>query len=499
MPYIFEQCPPEPSALINSLRAFGYDLSMAISDLIDNSISAQASRISIDYDWNRGNPWIRILDDGTGMSETTLKNAMRLGSKSPLEDRDPTDLGRFGLGLKTASFSQCKVLSVRSKTIDNMPATRVWDLDHVRITGKWELGTRANNDGEDLLSTLDELKSGTVVVWQNLDRIVGAEVIDNDESRDFFLAKFEPVSRYLEAVYHRFLTGNNRISISVGVHKCNPWDPFLVTNNFTEKKSTEALHDGIVLVTPFVLPHISNRSKRETDEGAGLLGWNAHQGFYVYRNKRMIIQGGYLDFNLTPEEHFKLCRIRVDLPNTLDHEWSIDVRKATASPPSKVRRDLKRIATATRSEAVKVYRARSGGRTQIMGGKSNHPVWLKQSRAGKILYRINSNNEAISAILEEIDAGERWVRKLFHLIEANVPFRQIIIDNAEHEDCQVDLPDDISMPPVELLDVCKLIFLRKVGGGVDPHMAADFTCAFFDHHPAYRAMLDDLIAKGMKE
>ena len=135
----YEECAPKPEAMINSLRAFGYDLSMAIADLVDNSIFAKAKNIAIDYDWNDGVPWIRISDDGLGMTEARLKEAMRLGSQSPLEERAKGDLGRFGLGLKTASFSQCKMLTVCTRTAKSGSAIRCWDLDHVRVSRKWEL------------------------------------------------------------------------------------------------------------------------------------------------------------------------------------------------------------------------------------------------------------------------------------------------------------------------------------------------------------------------
>ena len=136
----FEECPPRADAIIHSLRAFGYDLGMAIADLIDNSIFADANNIWVEYAWNEGNPWIRILDDGTGMTEERLVEAMRLGTKSPLEERDSKDLGRFGLGLKTASFSQCKLLTVITKTSEGKTSARFWDIDHVRNSRNWLLG-----------------------------------------------------------------------------------------------------------------------------------------------------------------------------------------------------------------------------------------------------------------------------------------------------------------------------------------------------------------------
>ena len=360
----YEDCPPKPEAMITSLRAFGYNLSMAVADLIDNSIFAQAKKIHVDYDWNDGNPWVRILDDGIGMSESRLRDAMRLGSQSPLDERSPEDLGRFGLGLKTASFSQCRILTVKTRSKRGKISIRCWDLDHVVKRKRWEISRRAPAGTRPLLSFLDSMKQGTVVLWQKLDRIIGEQSGGNgketEEAEEHFLACFRSVALYLEIVFHRYLSGRDAVSISIGRHTCRPWDPFLQSNAFTQKLSTERLDNGKAVVTPFVLPHVSKRNNEETQIGSGLYGWNAHQGFYVYRNRRMIIAGGYLDFDFTPEEHFKLCRIMVDLPNEVDHDWSIDVRKATASPPSRVRNDLERIVKATRGKAVQIYRTRTG-------------------------------------------------------------------------------------------------------------------------------------------
>jgi len=489
----YEDCPPKPEAMINSLRAFGYDLPMAIADLVDNSIFAKAKNIVIDYAWNAAKPWIRIADDGTGMSEVRLREAMRLGSQSPLETRAKEDLGRFGLGLKTASFSQCRAVTVYTKTGPGQTATRCWDLEHVQESRRWELSTKAPSGARELLGVLDRQERGTVVLWQKLDRIVAEDAAEDDGDEDAFLEKFQQVVQYLEMVFHRYLAGRNRIRISVGRHKCEAWDPFLTSNKFTQELSAEALEDGRVMVTPFVLPHVSKRTKEETARGSGLYGWNAHQGFYVYRNQRMIIPGGYLDFDLTPEEHFKLCRIRVDLPNDLDHEWCVDVRKASASPPPRVRGDLERIAKASRAKAVRIYRARTGSARTTQHRDTKHDVWLRKHRGDKIVYEINRANEAIVRILNEVQPAKAWVRKLFHLLEKSVPYRLIILDNAEHEDCQVDLPPATGRPPQELLDLCGEMFLERLKRGGDPNQVADYVCAFFDDHVGYRAMLDKMI------
>ena len=357
----FEECPPRADAMIHSLRAFGYDLGMAVADLIDNSIFAGAKNVLVSYSWNDGNPWVRVTDDGSGMQEEYLVEAMRLGTKSPLEKRDPEDLGRFGLGLKTASFSQCKLLSVWTKTCDGKPAMRFWDLDQVQSSRSWLLGKVPPKDSRALLVPVHEHESGTVVLWQNIDRVVDRFGGVNDKPENMFLERFLSVKEYLEMVFHQYLESrSNRITVTVGTALCEPWDPYLRTNHFTQELSSEKYEDSRVSVVPYVLPHVSKRSTPENMHGGGPKGWNAQQGFYIYRNRRMIVSGGYLDFDLKAEEHYKLARIRVDIPNDMDHEWSIDVRKAVAIPPDRLRGELLRIAKATRQKAAEVYRARTG-------------------------------------------------------------------------------------------------------------------------------------------
>lgn len=487
-----ELCPPRPEALIYSLRAFGYDLSMAIADLIDNSIYAKASEIIIDYAWNDGNPWICIIDNGQGMSECDLKEAMRPGSSSPLDTRQVDDLGRFGLGLKTASFSQCSLLTVRSKTSNGSDSVRCWDLEHVCRTKKWELLTQAPQCSSALLKHLDSYKHGTMVLWQRLDRLINDNQNNSKKAEEHFLDMFSKVVQYLEMVFHRFLGGKNVLEITVGRHKCEPWDPFLTGNNFTQELSTEPLAGGKIIVKPFVLPHVSKRTLYETQRGAGFKGWNAHQGFYLYRNRRMIIPGGYLDFSYAPEEHYKLCRIMIDLPNSFDHEWSIDVRKAAASPPSSIRADLERILKATRLAAVRVYRVRTGRAIKTSVRDNKYSVWLRKRRGDKILYEINRDHEVLRKILDEVNTSKSWERKLFHLIEKTVPHRGIIQDNAEHEDCHVALPEDISKPPASLLAFCEEMYHSAIAAGRKQEDAVDYVCAFFDDHIAYRIFLENI-------
>ena len=312
----FEDCPPRADSLINSLRAFGYNLGMALADLIDNSIFAEAKKIEIDYEWNEGDPWVRIIDDGKGMTEKQLFKAMKVGSSSPNEDRNPNDLGRFGLGLKTASWSQCKYLLVRTKTPDGEISTRYWDLDHVEKSNKWEIGKIINKEQETLVSPISEYNSGTVIVWKKLDRFFDNSPEGISNSYIIFNRRFlKEVVPYIEMVFHKLIgKGKNKINIFVSEHKCEPWDPYLLKNSFTQTLYKEKFENDRVKVLPYVLPHFSKRNAEENEDGAGPLGWNAQQGFYVYRNKRMIVSGGYLNLaGLKQEEHLKLARIELEI------------------------------------------------------------------------------------------------------------------------------------------------------------------------------------------
>lgn len=489
----YENCAPEAGAMISSLRAFGYDFATAIADLIDNSLFARASNISVEYSWDNGKPWFRITDDGCGMTEKTLKAAMRLGSTSPLEERQENDLGRFGLGLKTAAFSQGKLLTVKSKTTKRNAVIRCWDLDHVAKTNRWDLSLRAPADSEHLLNSLDKLDHGTVVLCQNLDRLTLD--IDDPEAEDNFHEKFQHVANYLEMVFHRFLSGKQKVKIRVGRHECRPWDPFLESNSFTQKRYEQKLSPRSIEVAPFILPHVSKRTQEESSRGSGLYGWNAHQGFYVYRNKRMIIAGGYLDFDFKSEEHHKLCRIRIDLPNSVDHEWGIDVRKATASPPSHVRRDLERIAKSTRNEACEIYRARTGTQSRRLPRASKGEIWSRHRKGEKIVYTINRENEAIAQLMKKHQLKKKTVNQLFHLIEHSIPHRNIVIDNTNHEDCLVDLPPDLDPPSSELIKICENIFRGYLRKQRDPHEARKITISCMPPHVAYGAHIDKIIEK----
>ena len=166
--------PPNASALIEGHRDFGYDLKTALADVIDNSISAGATSVKLEVDTSSDDPWLAIVDNGTGMSEEELIEAMRLGSKNPTDARESGDLGRFGLGLKSASFSQCRSLTVLSRK-EGVTSCARWDLDHVARRNTWALELLGKNASLSCWRHLEGYANGTVVLWEKLDRLSGGD------------------------------------------------------------------------------------------------------------------------------------------------------------------------------------------------------------------------------------------------------------------------------------------------------------------------------------
>jgi len=471
-----EESNPSAEALVLSLRAMGYDLSTAIADLIDNSISAHASIIDINFSWNSGSPWIMLSDDGEGMNESELKKAMKPGSRSPLETRDKGDLGRFGLGLKTASWSQCMKMTVLSKKNDSLH-NRCWDLQHVIDTDAWELLLEIPDKTEELMQkNLLKYNSGTVVLWENLDRIIGDfDGEDDDTMKNQFQEKLvNKVKQHLQMVFHRYLSGKNPIKINVGPYVCEGWDPFLTKHESTEEISSERLKDSNIEITPYILPHSSKMTEQEKKEAQGPNGWALQQGFYVYRQKRMIIGGGYLDLDLKSMDQHRLCRIKVDITNDLDHEWRVDVKKATASPPLRYRSDLNRIAESTRDKSSRRYRKRSSFSTPS-GNKSasQQDVWTRKRIGTKYLYKINRKGPAIEFMRDQFGISKSNLNDLLFLIERTVPHRSITVDNNDLNDSTVEIPEEHVKPSSSMILVAEKYVQQLIDKGKSKVDAVD--------------------------
>ncbi|NPD85368.1 ATP-binding protein [Lentimicrobium sp. L6] len=428
--YISEETPPKAGAMINTFRAFGYNLQTAIADIIDNSISAKSQNIWINYEWNGAESWLTICDDGEGMDVQTLVNAMTPGSKDPNDERDANDLGRFGLGLKTSSFSQCKNLTVASKKNGFNTIKRAWDLDFVNKTGKWSLLDYISN--EQYFERLSSQKSGTCVIWEKLDRLIGNSHKENEAARIVFLEELALVESHLSIVFHRFLE-KRKFKLWINESLVLPWDPFMKEEDGGQLVSDELLDDGNVHVKCYVLPHISKITAEERIL-AKTEDWYKLQGFYIYRNERLLLYGDWLGL-FTKNEHYKNARILIDIPNKLDHDWKIDIKKATATPSIIIRKDLVRLGKLTRSNAANIYRFRGN---QLMlddsiTSFSFQSIWkASKHRDGAINYYINEEHPIVSKILNAQKIEPKELKSLLKLIGNTTPVESIIQNYSEN-------------------------------------------------------------------
>ena len=359
---------PNPAALVESLRAFPYSPSSAIADLIDNSITAKARVIRINGHWNNGNPTIEVIDNGKGMDMECLQEALRFAGEGPGATRDLSDLGRFGLGLKTASLSQCSRMTVT--TVNNEVTSNLgWDVDELRNNGGLWIPVKSSDEVIQEHRRQLYAAPGTVVRWQKLDRLLGPNT-ESHSSDDLDLV-LEGIAKHLEMVFHRFMQqkhsdGKPQLTIVVNETELIPWDPFLSAYPIKDQvwkieNQCVDLPSGVSTVTGFVLP--TEREAVEDDcldlwKSTGRGEWNQLQGFYVYRLDRLITYGGYLGIGRLQDEHTKLARITIELDNNTDNDWLLDVTKSSITPPLHTQDQLKQVARSVCSKAASRYRNR---------------------------------------------------------------------------------------------------------------------------------------------
>lgn len=481
------KAPPRAMAMLESLRGLGYSTAAALADIIDNSISAGASEVRIDFQWDGSDSRVLILDDGRGMSDPELEGAMRLGDKSPLAAREAHDLGRFGMGLKTASLSQCRRLTVASVKGGERSCLR-WDLDELAADPQsdWLLFEGPAEGSEKHLAGLDGGAGGTVVLWERLDRIVTAGyTVDN------FGDLVDNVESHLAMVFHRLLQGPHaRIKLLINRRPVVPWDPFMTghpAKPWASPPAPQRTDSGLVLAQCHVLPHRDKLSNEESELNSGPAGWTAQQGFYVYRNERLLVAGGWLGLGKPKawnrEEVHRLARIRLDIPNTADADWKIDVRKSTARPPVALRPWLTALAENTRDRARRVFAFR-GSPAPSTGNQPIEQAWRVDRLQAGTRYRIDNSHPSVAAVLERAGELQPLVKAMLRVIEETVPVQRIWLDTAENK--ETPLTGFEGEPTAAVIEVASLLFedlMERKGHSVEEARKAMLKIEPFQKYP----------------
>jgi hypothetical protein len=355
---------PSAARLTGSLRDIGYDFSSAIADLIDNSITAGANEVNVVIEFDGEASRVFIADNGRGMTINGLTESLRFGSRRKY---GRGDLGRYGLGLKTASLSQGRCLSVVTRTSAGRRViqTRQLDLDLIAEFDDWLIIEPDRTEALDRARNLLEDGPGTVVIWEKLDRVVPARNSAGGWARRRFETLQQKAAEHLSMVFHKFLSGeasSERLVITVNGQKLVPWDPFARAESAT-KELVEQVFEiehgdaaGQVALRRFVLPgrdHFS--SPAEFERMSGPLKWNRQQGLYIYRAGRLVQWGGWAGVR-SIDEHTKLARVSLEFDTDLDDAFNINVAKMRVTVPSQLRHMIERPINEICSLADNLYR-----------------------------------------------------------------------------------------------------------------------------------------------
>lgn len=404
MPRILDQS-PDPSSHIKTLMRIGYTLNSAVADIIDNSISAGAHKIDIYAPPGFENPMISILDDGCGMDLQELVMNMRIGCKDPEKVRQKGDLGRFGSGMKTASFSQARQLTVITKKNGRPLVAARWDIDNIVDTNSWSLEVFEGDEIKQLegFSVEFPAENGTQIIWQKLTCIeIGSHAQDQDSE---LASKLSELKGYIALHFHRFMVGNKKIVLLINKSLVVPIDPFMTKAFGYQEGPSEKMRckGGHIAIKTHVLPHIKNMNADSLRELGGSEGIAEKQGLYIYREKRLIAAGGWLGMSRN-NQLGALARVQVDIPSSLDNDWSTDVKKASIQLPPKVMRELKKFMADPIKRSKNVYKYRGKVDT------ANRFWKICEDENTKVIsYQIDSDNQLLHSLMQNSDKEKRRV------------------------------------------------------------------------------------------
>ncbi|WP_344780378.1 ATP-binding protein [Microbacterium kribbense] len=470
--------------LLESMRSVGYSLEAAIADLIDNSIAAGSRHIDIDLEPASGD-YVAILDDGKGIAPDAAVEALRLAGS--VGERTSSDLGRFGLGLKTASLSQARCLTVVTRHLGERTALR-WDIDHIKASGRWSLLRLAPIEVRKLpwANRLDLQQSGTLVLWQRLDLLVG----DAADPGELVRQRVEPLIESLALVFHRYLHARKGgIQIVVNGNTVKPLDPFLTSNPKTQVSPTQKIAIGgdEVKVTAYTLPHVSGLTpdeRRRPDLGEHM---REMQGFYIYRNERLISHGHWYGL-ARMDDLSKQTRVQVDVPNTIDYLWNLDIKKSRAEPPASFKTELRRLMSGVIEKGRRVYTYR--GRRE--GGAPTVHLWEKIRERDGFRYEVNLEHPVVSALLSGLPTGD--ASRVLRLLES-------LADAFPVHDLFAEMAGNVAPISADRADDAAVESLRVFRDSTDTRPPVDEVVAMLAHVEPFSTMsdLDAVVRKIWQE
>ncbi len=445
--------PPVAGPFIQSLRNIGYSLESAVADVIDNSISARATIVDVYTEWRNSDPVLAVMDDGLGMTPSESQAAMQLGAIGPSNSRSTEDLGRFGMGLKTASFSQCKSLTLITRRDDSDCWYGLrWDLDLVERENSWLVEEIDAPECQRILGGIGfSFARGTAVIWNTFDRAIDPTAASGERDYDRRIAA---LIDHLSLTFHRFIKGEEarrRINLRLNGKSIEAKDPFATNPEPSRQASTLLSNETIrlgecsVRVKAYLLPHPTSFSHNFANKVSPGGDHHSGQGIYIYRAGRLIVSGGWHRLAKASEAN-KLARIQVDFGNDADSLWRIDVRKSRVDLPSSLREQLRRVITQCAKKSSTTFTRRAK-----MPSVDIEPVWQRVFDHEKSIvhYVLNKKHSVLSEILA--DVGSPQTRSaLIKLIESSLPVELIRNDISATSVKMIPEPEDLINQCTEL-------------------------------------------------
>lgn len=437
--------PPKAKYLMGSMRHMGYSFVDATADVMDNSVSAGCKIIRLLFPANPDHIYVGILDDGHGMSSQELFRAMCYGSQANEKERSENDLGRYGLGMKSASLSQCRKMTVVSKKEGDICAYR-WDYDEITSQGErsdWPV-LELNLKEIKLLHCYEELAQldhGTLVLWEDFDGMYkssGGRIYETlTRNRNLLLDR-------LPLIYHRFMEEDN-LRLFVNYEELKPLDPFLVNRSecswgtIQQPLTDSNGKEHFVQITPYKLPFVTEMSSAEQYIIGGADKMSKMQGYYIYRGRRLIRYGTW--FGTPRHEVSKYARVKVDIPNCMDDIWNVDVMKRNAEIPIELSKLLDKTIGALIAKSTRQTNFR--GRAVTSPDEKEKYVWDRiESRNDYYSYKINRNNAFIRSVLEQLnDSQSTAVEMMLQQIESSFPIHQMHLDHDKNH-LEISKKDD---------------------------------------------------------